>query len=142
MLAGELALALAAAFTGAALYINVAEQPARLVLDDRGLLAQWKPSYSRAAKMQAGLVLLSGGLGLVIVWQTQDWRWALGAGLMLLNGPYTLLGILPTNKLLNGIAIEQADSRSRAMIVRWGWMHAVRTLMGFAATAAYIWVLN
>jgi hypothetical protein len=142
MLVGQIALVLAAVFAGAALYITVAEQPARLLLDDRSLLAQWKPSYRRAAKMQGGLVVLSGVLGLLAAWQTNDWRWIVGAALMLANGPYTLLGILPTNKLLNGIAIEHADSKSRAMIKTWGRMHLVRTMLGIAATLAYLWALH
>jgi hypothetical protein len=50
MLAGHLALVAASVFTGAAFYVNYAEQPARLGLDDRSLLAEWKPAYKRGYK--------------------------------------------------------------------------------------------
>jgi len=142
MLISQITLAFASMFAGVALYVSAVEQPARLVLDDRGLLAQWKPSYRRAAKMQGGLVVLAGGLGLLAGWQTNDWRWIVGAAVILANGPYTLLGMLPTNKLLNGIAVEHADSTSRDLIKKWGRMHAVRTALGIAALLFFLWALN
>ena len=142
MLAGQLALVLAAAFAGAAFYINIAEQPARLGLDDRSLLKEWKPSYAGGFAMQGSLAVTSAALGLASAWLTKDWRWVVGAVLILANWPYTLFGMMPTNNALKAIAEDDAGPKSRGMIETWGRLHAVRTALGMAATAAYLWALN
>jgi Anthrone oxygenase len=142
MLAGQVALVFAAAFAGAALYINVAEQPARLRLDDKSLLAHWKPSYERGFAMQASIAVVSGVLGLIAAWFMWDWRWIIGSVLILANWPYTLLSIMPTNDRLKAISNENANSTSRTMIETWGRLHAVRTGLGMAATLGYLGTLN
>ena len=79
MLVGHLALIAAAIFTGAAFYINFAEQPARLALDDHSLLAQWKPAYKRGYAMQAPLAVTGFLLGAISWWPTGKLSFAIGA---------------------------------------------------------------
>lgn len=142
MLTGHLALIFAAVFSGAAFYINFAEHPARLQLDDRNLLKQWKPSYAAGYVMQATVAVISGVLGLMTAWSTGDWRWCVGAALILTNWPYTLLGIMPTNTALMAIDDTQAGSHVRDLMKRWDRLHAVRTILGICTTLTYLWALH
>jgi len=139
MIVGELALTTAAFFSGAAVYVSACEQPARLVLDDRALLTEWKPSYKRGAAMQAPLALIGAVLGCIAWWQTNDWRWLLGAIALISAWPYTLLVIRPTNDRLKAIRPEEAGPQSRALIERWGVLHLVRAGLGVAATICFLW---
>ena len=139
MLTGQLALLVAAVFSGAALYINVAEQPARLKLDDRSLLTEWKPAYKNGLAMQAPLAIVGCLLGMVMWWQTGQAGWVIGALLMVANWPVTLFAIMPTNNRLMATDPAAAGPESRAMIERWGSLHAIRTALGFAASLAFVW---
>jgi hypothetical protein len=139
MIFGLVALIAAAIFTGAALYVGVAEQPARLLLDDRALLTEWKPSYQRGAAMQAPLALLGCLLGSIAWWQTSHGGFLIGAIAIIAPWPWTLLGIKPTNDALLATNPDQAGPPTRALVVRWGALHGVRTALGALATLAFLW---
>ena len=139
MLAGQLALIVASLFTGAAIYISVAEQPARLLLDDRAALSEWQPAYSRGAAMQASLAIVGFGLGLLAWWQSGDARWLLGALMLIANWPYTFAFIMPTNRRLQAADPAQAGPTTGALLRRWGALHAGRSLLGCGAVFVMLW---
>ncbi len=138
MFTGQLALMIAAVFTGAALYVSVAEQPARLALEDRPLLMEWIPSYRRGYAMQAPLAAIGFVLGAFAWWQTANWLWLLGALVLVANWPYTFIGIIPVNRRITSIRPEDASAASTALIAHWGTLHGVRTALGLSATVIFL----
>ena len=139
MIVGLLALIVAAMFTGAAFYVGFAEQPARLRLDDRAQLEQWKPSYARGFAMQGTLAVVGFLLGALQWWQSGDGLWLVGALILVANWPFTLAIIMPTNKVLMATPTDAAGAGSRLLVVKWGRLHAVRTALGAAATLVFLW---
>jgi hypothetical protein len=132
-----LALTDAAAFTGAALYVSVAEHPARLTLDDKALLAEWQPSYRRGSAMQAPLAMAGFILGLLGWYQTGAGGLLLGGILMLTNWPWTLFAIRPTNNMLLAMDASVPNAEIRSLLLKWGRFHAVRSFLGLSATIVF-----
>lgn len=133
-----LALLSAAIFAGAALYVNVAEHPARMGLDTEDALAEWAPSYRRATWMQAPLAMLSLITGLA-VWGLGGGRlWGIGAVLIGSVVPFTLLVIMPTNHALLARTQERGSTDARALLDRWARLHGVRTALSLVATGVYL----
>jgi hypothetical protein len=138
MIAGHLALIVAAVFSGAAIYVNLVEQPARLGLDDREVLAEWKPSYKRGFAMQAPLALAGFALGLAAWWQTRELLFLAGGIAMLANWPWTIFVINPVNAVLNATELAQAGAQTRALIAKWGRLHTGRSVFGFVANDCFL----
>jgi hypothetical protein len=138
MLTGNLGLAIAAIFAGAAFYVSFAEQPARLELDDRALLAEWKPAYKRGFAMQAPLAIIGFLLGFVAWWLSGKIAFLTGAVLLAANWPWTMLAIMPTNRALMATALDAAGPHSRLLILKWSRLHAVRSMLGGLAVVAFL----
>ena len=134
----SLGLATAAAFAGAAAYVNFSEQPARLGLDDASALREWKPSYAKGLEMQASLAIVSGLLGLAASYFEHRLGGLVGGILMLANWPYTLLVMAHTNGVLGATAEKDAGPETRMLLERWGKLHAVRTFLGVASVCAFV----
>ena len=133
------AIVFAALFTGAAAYITFVEHPARLELGDAPLLAQWQPSYKRALPIQSGLAVAAGVAGAVAWYMSREWQWLAGGIAILANWPFTLLVIMPLNKRLMAMPLSEAGPESRAMLVRWASLHDMRSALGAASLALFLW---
>ncbi|MBK3405587.1 DUF1772 domain-containing protein [Methylorubrum populi] len=151
MIPALLALVIAALFTGAALYILVAEQPARLLIPEPALLVQWRRAYHGGTAMQGSLAVL-GFLCAALAWWLTGRTGFLAGGLVLVaNWPYTLIVIMPVNRRLEALepsapelsALESsaAGQPVRALVERWGHLHAGRLGLGGLALLILFWTL-
>jgi len=73
-------------------------------------------------------------------WQRGDAWVALGAILLGAVVPFTLVAIMPTNKQLLDPALDPHSERATALLVRWGRLHAVRSVS--SGTAFLLFVLR
>src|SRR2546422_3225207 len=131
----------AALFAGAALYINLAEHPARLGLETSIAATQWAPSYKRATWMQAPLALLGFVAGGAAWLMGGGVTWLVAAVLIGAVVPCTFIVIMPTNHKLLAPGRDLGSSETRALLERWGKLHGVRTGLSLLATVLCIWLL-
>lgn len=128
-------------FAGAAIYINLVEHPARMSCDTKTAFLQWAPSYKLATVMQASLAITGFLMGVI--------AWLLGAGGMWLVGalllgavvPFTFIVIMPTNHTLLEPGRDLSSSETRALLEKWGQLHAVRSVLSLLASVVFIWLL-
>lgn len=126
-------------FAGAAMYISLVEHPARLECGTEIATMVFGPSYRRATWMQASLAAI-GLLAAIAAWSQGRGPVVLVGG-MLLGAviPFTLVVLLPTNKRLLDPSLDPASPAARALLERWGRLHAVRTLASAIAFGTLAW---
>ena len=141
MIAEELATGAAGVFFGAAVYVNLVEQPARLSCSTPLAVTEWRPSYKRGTLMQAPLALV-GAVAALLAWCFEgNARWLIGGALLFLVIPFTLIAIFPTNKRLESKELDVNSAEARRLLQRWGLLHTVRSVLSGIAFLVFLWVL-
>ena len=142
MIAERLATLASGLFTGAAIYINLVEHPARMQAGTQLALTEFAPSYHRATRMQVSLAAISF-VSAVRAWRSSDdARWLMGGGLLVAVIPFTVLAILPTNKQLLDPATAGDLERAKHLLGRWGRLHAVRSLASAMSLLLFVYLLG
>jgi hypothetical protein len=133
-----LAAVCTALFAGAAVYINVAEHPARMACGVETALREWVASYPRAARMQAPLAVV-GSVAALVSWLAGSSVWWLVGGVLLgLVVPFTLVVIRPTNDRLRSPGLDRRSDEAARLLKRWNALHAVRSALSAGALVALL----
>jgi Domain of unknown function (DUF1772) len=126
-------------FTGAAVYITAVEHPARLSCGAEIAAAQWAPSYKRATVMQASLAAIAGLFGTMRGAQGGGDLWVWAAALIFAVVPFTLIVVRPLNNRLLDPQRDRRSAETLALLKSWGHLHAVRSMLGIAASILFVW---
>ena len=125
-------------FAGAAIYVNAVEHPARLSCGTELALREFAPSYRRGTVTQATLATVGFVAGVWSAWVRGDVWLALGAVLLGAVVPFTLVVILPTNDRLLDPDLDPRGKTARELLVRWGRLHATRSILSSAAFVLFL----
>ena len=140
MILESLAVFCSGLFTGASLYINLVEHPARMQCGPALALTEFAPSYKRAAVVQALLAAL-GSLGAVAAWLSgSSLGWLIGGILLGAVIPFTLIVIFPTNKKLLDPVLAHDVPLTLQLLTRWGRLHAVRSCLSLASFVLFVFL--
>ena len=120
-------------FAGAALYVSLVEHPARVSCGTAVAVAEFGPSYRRAARLQSALASICFVAAVWAAFRGAGHLVFVAALLMVAVVPFTLLVIMPTNDRLMDPTLNPGSPEAATLLTRWGRLHAVRTVLGLLA---------
>jgi hypothetical protein len=137
MMASMVAIVASALYTGAAWYITFVEHPAQLACPTEIARKQWalsvnkSPRYAAVSLFGVAAGFLQGHLAFTSLW-------TYGSLTLLAVLPFTIIAILPGQRLLAPSAEAHDPAVVRSLLERWGRRQAVRTVLGATATALFV----
>ncbi len=125
-------------FSGAAVYVSLVEHPARMQCGTLLAATEFGPSYKRGAAMQATLAMVGTLAGVAAGLANGSTAWLTGSLLLFLVVPFTLIVIFPTNDKLLDPSLDKSSPEAHLLLVRWGRLHEVRTVLGVGAFIVFV----
>ena len=132
-----IALAIMAAFTGAAFSLYYVEHPARRDMLDGDMLAQWQRSCPRAIRVLAPLA--GGGFffGVLALFWSGGALNLTGALFSIAIWVVTHKWIRPMDRTLMAANPDTADATARALLEKWNLLHGLLACLGFLAVLCF-----
>ena len=88
--------------------------------------------------MQAMLAVVGTLAGVAAGLAHGSTAWLSGSLLLFLVVPFTLIVIFPTNHKLLDPALDKSSPEAHRLLVRWGRLHEVRSVLGLAAFIVFV----
>jgi hypothetical protein len=90
--------------------------------------------------MQASLAIIATVAGVAVGAHHGAPLWYFGAFLIFLVIPFTFIAIMPTNKLLLDPSRNRASAETSKLLVKWGRLHGVRSVLSSLAAILYTYL--
>jgi hypothetical protein len=139
---GLYAFAAAAGFVGAAVYIGLVEQPARLALGGRAMIQEWMLSNRRGTLLLSVVATVSAVLACIQFGISGDARWIIGGTIIATSWLYGYFVMTPVNVWLYVLPPDRAISPARRLMRDWGLLEWGHALIGLAAAGVFAWALE
>lgn len=113
---------------GVALASSIIAHPILAKISRPAAIEVFKPFFHKTHKSLITSSIIVTIIALVFSYFTGNWWWLGVAGLMHLNGPYTLKLMMPANKRLMADNLDPNSEQTIFDLKNWGKLHAVRTI--------------
>ena len=123
-------------------YVSIAEHPARLGLDDEAALAQWKPSYAKGRSCRPAWRLPAACSHSPPGGRAATGSWLIGGLASSPTGQSACWSSCPPTVGPRRCRTTRLAPETRALLQRWGRLHAVRTALGTASALIMLCALG
>lgn len=114
---------------GVALTASMVVHPILITITKTTAIELFKPFFDKTHIIVLVLSILVSCIALAASFISGYWSWFIISLIMHLNGPYTLIFMMPLNRRLMAEDVDPHSEQTSNDLVKWGKLHALRTAL-------------